>query len=201
VSYQEWESLITPSTAQASGAGAALSTAATATLSPVTGGSADVAQVNSEGAFQGWQAGMQIRVTARGFITTTTTSTTFTGLLAARVGNTGSTYVTLATTAALTTGTTALTGIPWKFAALIRCTQVATSGNTVATEGEFQLQNNVTAPTIGTANSIFLPMPNASGETNAAVDTTQIQGISLRGTLAGANATVQLTQWLVEALN
>jgi hypothetical protein len=34
-----------------------------------------------------------------------------------------------------------------------------------------------------------------------AVDTTQIQGLSMRGTLAGANATVQLTQWLVEAMN
>jgi len=42
--------------------------------------------------------------------------------------------------------------------------------------------------------------PNASGETAAAVDTTQIQGLSLRGTLAGANATIVCTQWLAEAL-
>jgi len=33
------------------------------------------------------------------------------------------------------------------------------------------------------------------------VDTTQLQGISMRATLAGANATIQLTQWIVEALN
>ena len=46
----------------------------------------------------------------------------------------------------------------------------------------------------------MLGLPNASGETAAAVDTTSIQGVSLRGTLAGANATIQLTQWFVEAL-
>lgn len=204
MSYQEWVSLIVPSTPQATGAGTVLNTATTATLSPVTGGSADVAQVNSEGAFQGWSVGMLILVIARGFITTTTTSTTATFLLAARVGNTGATYVTLATTAGITTGTTALTGIQWKCEALIRCTNVATSGNTVATQGELTLTNNATAPTINAVtNAVQLQagLPAVSGETNAAVDTTQIQGLSLRGTLAGANATVQLTQWLVESLN
>jgi hypothetical protein len=201
MSNQEWISLITPATPQGSGAGAALSTATTATLSPVTGNAADVAQVNYEGAFQGWEAGLQIRVKARGFLTVTATSTTLTLLLAARVGNTGSTYVTLATTPALTTGTTALTGIQWRFEGLIRCTAIAISGNTVSTQGEFIFQNNVTVPAIGTANAIILPMPSVSGETAAAVDTTQVQGLSLRGTLAGANATMQLTQWLVEALN
>jgi hypothetical protein len=197
---QNWVSLLSPATPHGSGAGAALSTAATATLSPVTGGSADVAQVNAEGFYQGWENGVQIRVTARGFITTTATSTTFTGLLAARVGNAGATYITLATTPGLTTGTGALTGIQWRFEALIRCTNVATAGNTVATQGEFTFQSNVTAPAIGTANATFLPAPSVSGETNAAVDTTQQQGLSLRGTLAGANATVQLTQWAVEML-
>ena len=203
MSYQEWISLITPSTIQGSGPGATLNTATTATLSPVTGGTADVAQVNVEGAFQGWQAGMLIRVTARGYITSTTTSTTVTFLLAARVGNTGTTYVTLATSAGLATSATAQTGNPWKLEALIRCTNVATSGNTVATQGEMWVsQNPATAQTLNTGSAgVNLYLPSASGETNAAVDTTQIQGISLRGTLAGANATVVCTQWLVEALN
>ena len=203
MSYQEWISLITPSTIQGSGPGATLNTATTATLSPVTGGTADVAQVNVEGAFQGWQAGMLIRVTARGYITSTTTSTTVTFLLAARVGNTGTTYVTLTTSAGLATSATAQTGNPWKLEALIRCTNVATSGNTVATQGEMWVsQNPATAQTLNTGSAgVNLYLPSASGETNAAVDTTQIQGISLRGTLAGANATVVCTQWLVEALN
>lgn len=210
MSYQDWVSLLSPDTPHGSGAGAVLNTAATATLSPVTGGTADVAQVNSEGTYQGWGAGFLIRVLARGFLTTTATSTTATFLLASRVGNTGSTYVTLATTNGITTGTTVLTGVQWRLEALIRCTAVATSGNTVATQGELSLMGITSVPAAaanpfpltGNASvSAWIPMPAASGETNAAVDTTQIQGISLRATLAGANATIQLTQWMCEAMD
>jgi hypothetical protein len=201
VASQNWVSLLNPDSAQASGAGAALSTATTATLSPVTGGTADVAQVNPAGQYLGWKAGLLIRVTARGYITTTATSTTATWLLAARVGNTGSTYVTLATSAGITTGTGALTGLQWKLEGTVRCTGIATSGNTVSTQGELSIGASA-AQTIGTATpQIWVGLPNVSGETAAAVDTTQLQGLSLRGTLAAANATVQLTQWLVEALN
>jgi len=197
---QNWITLINPANPQGTGAGAALNTATTATLSPVTGSGADVAQVNAEGQYQGWAPGSLIRVTARGFITTTATGTTVTFLLASRVGNTGSTYVTLATTAGISTPAAANTGIPWKCEALIRCTAVSTSGNTVSTEGEM-LIGAIAAQTILTATAgVNVAMPNASGETAAAVDTTQVQGISMRATLAGANATVQLTQWLVESV-
>jgi len=87
--------------------------------------------------------------------------------------------------------------------ALIRCTGIATSGNTVSTEGELYIsQNPSTSQTVNTASAgVNLYLPSASGETAAAVDTTQLQGISMRATLAGANATIQLTQWLVEALD
>jgi len=203
---QAWVSLLNPDAPLASGAGAALNTAATATISPVFGGSAaaDVAAVQPPGPWAGaWDPSFLIRVTARGFITTTTTSTTATFLLAARAGNTGSTYITLATAPGLATSTTAMTGVPWKLEALIRCTAVATSGNTVATQGEMYLSPNpATSQTLNTASAgVNLYLPSASGETNAAVDTTQLQGISMRATLAGANATIQLTQWIVEALN
>lgn len=208
---QTWVSLLNPASAQASGAGTALNTATTATISPVGGGTADVADVQPAAAYLGWFTGMVIRVTARGFLTTTTTSTTFTPFLAARVGNAGSTYVTLATTNGITTGTTALTGIQWKCEALIRCTGVASSGNTVSTQGEFGLLGllasgtalaaNPQALTTGASIGAAFPMPAASGETAAAVDTTQLQGLSMRATLAGANATVQLTQWIVETLD
>lgn len=200
---QSWVSLLNGGSSLTSGAGAALTTG-TATISPVTGSTADVAQVQPSGQYLGWYDGMLVRVTARGFITTTGTSTTATFFLASRVGNANSTYVTLATSAAITTGTGSLTGVPWQLDALIRCTEVATSGNTLSTMGRLTFPNNVTAPTIGAVtNGVDLTafMPNVSGETAAAVDTTQLQGISLRGTLAAANATVQLSQWLVEALN
>jgi hypothetical protein len=96
------------------------------------------------------------------------------------------------------------TGIPFKLEGLIRCTSIATSGNTVSTEGEIIFTDNTTAPTLGGVTngvSLLAGLPAASGETAAAIDTTQLQGISMRGTLAAANATVQLTQWLVEALD
>lgn len=200
---QFWVSLLNPASPLAAGAGAALSTAATATISPVNGASADVAQVQPSGQPFGFYPGLLVRVSARGFITTTGTSTTATFLLASRVGNSGSTYVTLATTAGLATGTGTITGVPWKLEALIRCTAVATSGNTLATEGEMYIsQQPSTSQTVNTASAgVNLYLPNASGETAAAVDTTQLQGISMRATLAGANATIQLTQWLVEALD
>jgi hypothetical protein len=202
---QNWVSLLNPASPQASGAGTALTTATTATISPVTGSGADVAQVQAPGPYPGaWYDGLLVRVTARGYITTTSTSTTATFLIASRVGNTGSTYVTLATTAGLATSTTAITGAQWKLEALIRCTATpATSGNTVSTQGEMYIsQNPSTSQTINTASAgVNLYLPNASGETAAAIDTTQLQGISMRATLAGANATVQLTQWLVEALD
>ena len=200
---QNWVSLLNPNSVQASGAGSALTTATTATISPVTGGSADVVQVNPAGQYLGWAAGMLIRVKARGYITTTTTSTTATFLLAARVGNTGSTYVTLATSAGAATSTTAITGAPWSLEATVRCTAIATSGSTVSTQGEMLISPNPsTAQTVNVASAgVNLYLPNASGETAAAVDTTQLQGISMRATLAGANATIQLTQWIVEAMN
>jgi len=200
MSSQNWVSLLNPRSPHGSGAGAALTTATTATLSPVTGPGADVAQVNQEGQFQGWDVGLLIRVTARGFITTTATGTTFTPLLAARIGNSGSTYVTLATGPGISTPAAANTGLQWKLEALLRCTACANSGNTVSSQGEFEVLP-IAAQTILTASAVTkVGLPNASGETAAAVDTTTVQGLSMRGTLAGANATVQLTQWLVEAM-
>lgn len=198
---QNWVSLINPASAQSSGAGAALSTAATATLSPTTGSTADVAQVNPEGQYQGWEAGMKIRVSARLFVTTVSTAGTLTFFLASRVGNAGSTYVTLATTSAVSTPAAANTGIQGKIEAFIRCTGLATSGNTVSTQGEVTF-GALAGQTILTATAqVWVGMPNASGETAAAVDTTQLQGISLRCTQATSTCTVQATQWVVEMMD
>ena len=206
---QSWVSLLNPASPQASGAGTAIvSSATTATISPVTGLGSDVAQVQPGGQPYGWYAGLLVRVTAQGYITTTTTACNYTFLLAARVGNSGSTYVTLATTGTITGTATALTGLQWTLTGLIRCTAVATSGNTVSTQGSFEIVNNATAPTLNVAGGslaagvlVNAPLPAASGETAAAVDTTQLQGISLRATTSTAQGTVALTQWLVEALD
>jgi hypothetical protein len=192
-------SLLTPG---APAAGAAFTVgASTATLSPQTGSGADTAQVNPPGQYLGWQASQLIRVTARGFLTTIATAGSLAFAMAARVGNAGATYLPLATTAAIATTAAANTGIQWKMEGLIRCTAVAASGNTVAAQGEISF-GVLAAQTLLTATAqVWVAMPNASGETASAVDTTQVQGLSLRCTGTAASGTVQCTQWLVEALN
>ena len=197
---QNWVSLLQPPQHLWSGAGTVMNTATTATLSPrPTPNTPDYNAFVPAGAFY---QGMLIRVTARGFITTVATSGTLVFSLASNIGNTATTYVTLAATAALTTGTAVITGLQWDLRALIRCTSVATSG-ALATQGELRVGTNVTAPTLVTppVNEIKLPMPSASGETSATVDTTQTQGIALRCVQTTSTATVQLTQWLVEQLD
>ena len=52
-----------------------------------------------------------------------------------------------------------------------------------------------------TASGLVVGIPNASGESVAAVNTMRTQGIALRATLAGANATIQCTQWILELMN
>lgn len=205
---QQWVSLLNPASSRASGAGTVLNTAATATISPCQAGAltADVATVNPDGyPVLAWYPGLLIRVLARGFLTTTGTSTTATWLLRANKGNSNS-FTTLATTVGLTTGTGSVTGLQWKAEALIRCTAVGsgTSGS-VSTQGEFCILSAVTLNPVAlagtTGNDTNMPMPNISGETALGLDTTQVTGIGLAATLAGANATVQCTQWLVEALD
>jgi hypothetical protein len=205
---QTWGNILIPAQTVWSGAGTALSTATTATISPRP--TPNTADYNAFVPAGGFYPGMLIAVVARGFVTTTTTSTTLTFFLASNIGNTGTTYVTLATTGGISTGTTAMTGIQWKLEALIRCTAVATSG-TLVTQGEFGFYGllasgaavaaNPQALTTGTSIGNAFPLPAISGETTATVDTTQTQGIALRATLAGANATVQCTQWLPTQLN
>ena len=203
---QSWSGLLNVGTAW-SGAGTVLNTATTATISPQPSSNYDF-PIQNGGLPYGWYAGMILRVTARGFITTTTSSGTLTFFLAANTTNgTGTTYTTLATTAGITTGTVALTGLQWHLSAAMRCTAVASSGNTLSTQGELRVINNATAPTLNAAtNAVTLTatLPSVSGETAAAVNTAGASppiGVALRCTQATSLCTVQLTQWLLEMMD
>jgi hypothetical protein len=204
MSNQNWVSLIN---AGNTGPGTALVTGTTkTTISPCQAGAltADVALVNPAGQPLGWYAGLLIRVSARFYITTTATASNLTFTLESNKGNTG-TYVIMASTGAIVGTTTVLTGLQCKFEAWLRCTAIAASGNTILASGEVEIPNNATVPTInGVTNGVLLkaPMPQASGETASAVDTTSLQGLSLRCTpsiSAGVNP-IQVTEWLAEAL-
>jgi len=179
---------------QTIGAGSALSTATTATLSPQSGG-ADYTIPASL-----LYVGMLLVVEAAGFLTSTASSTTATIFLTAGSGPT-----TLATPSGITTPASAITGFQWRWRSLSRITALASSGNTISTQGRLELAAVTTpalpgAPQAMTgAGMVALPAPNASGETAAAVNTLANMAIMLRGTLAGANATIQCTQFVVAA--
>jgi hypothetical protein len=206
---QYWVSLLNPGLAS-SGPGALYTEGiSTAVLSPQTSvANQDYAVAQAGGQPLGWYQGWLIRVTARGFVTTNTTTGTLTISLRANKNNATApaSNVVLATTVGLTTGTTAVTGIQWEVEALIRCTTVASSGNTVSAQGAWTLFNSGAAVpanplTLASSTALDFPMPNASGETAAAVDTTQPQGIQLCATGTASSGSIQCTQWLVEALN
>jgi hypothetical protein len=145
--------------------------------------------------------GLVLRLTAQGFLTTTGTSTTATIFTAA-----GATPTTLATPVGITTGTTVITGIQWWWESYSRITAIASSGNTILTQGRLVLGNSGAAvpanPIALTGTAAVGPLfaPNASGETAAAVDTTAAMAVVMRGTLAGANATINCQQFFIEAV-
>jgi hypothetical protein len=205
VANQNWSGLLNWGTAW-TGAGTALSSAATATISPQPASNYDF-PVQNGGLYGGWYPGLLIEVTARGYLTTTSTAGSLTWFLGANTANgTAATYTTLATTAALTTTTAVFTGIQWKLEALIRCTAIASTGNTISTQGELVIGSDATAPTLATTThglALWLPMPATSGETAVALNTASASpplGIALRCTQATSACTVQLTEWVLEGI-
>jgi len=186
---QSWVSLLDNATTFQTSSGTLLNTATTATISPQAAGSKDFTLPANF-----FYPGLTLRVTAQGFITTTGTSTTLTVLLAT------STPTTLATSAGMATGTGTLTGLPWQLKGFITCTAIGSGVNTLLTEAVMFIATS-TAPAIGTANCTMVGLPSASGATATQIDTTSAQGICLRATLAGANASIQCTNWDIEALD
>lgn len=188
---QGWVSLLDSATTYQANNGTLLNTATTATISPQAAGSKDFTLPANF-----FYPGCTLRISAQGFVTTTGTQTTLTVLLAT------STPTTLATTSGILTGTGSLTGLPWRLDAFITCTAIGSSGNTLTTQGVLFLAASTATPTIPTTNNcMMIGLPAASGGTAAAIDTTSAQGICLRATLAGANASIQCTNWDIEWMN
>ena len=190
---QSWVSLLNNATTYQTSSGTLLNTATTATISPQQAGSNNDFTLPANFFYPG----CTLRIWAQGFLTTTGSSTTLTVLLAA---NKAGSYTTLATSAGMATGTGSLTGLPWELHAYIICAAIGSTGNTLTTQGIIKFATS-TAPAIGTANMTIAGLPSASGGTAAAIDTTSAQGIALRGTLAGANASIQCTNWDIEWLD
>lgn len=192
---QSWSGLLNGGPPWQTTQGTALTTAVTATISPQ-------APTTKDFQIQPWfiYPGAVFRFIARGFLTTTATSTTATIFAAAGAS------VIIATPVGITTGTTVITGIQWEWESISRVTAIASTGNTISTQGSLRLSNSGAGvpanPIALTATpGMLLPAPNVSGETAAAVDTTTAMSVMMRGTLAAASATIQCTQFLVESLD
>lgn len=209
---QSWVSLINAG-AFATGPGATLTLAAsTQVASPVTGATnQDVAVVNGAGQPLGWYPGLVMKILARGYYTSSATTGTLTYKLMYNKANSTAiaSQTAILATNGITTQGSVVTGMQWRFDALVRCTAIATSGNTVAAQGELQFFILAgTPPTLpaspvlmSTAPGWSIAAPNITGETATAVDTTQLAGINLSVTGTAAQGTLACTQWIVEALD
>ena len=194
--YQGWTQLLNSDSPWQTTVGTALSTATTATVSPQAPTAKDFAVATSY-----LYPGAVLRLTAQGLLTTTGTTTTATIFAAA-----GATPTTLATPVGITTGATIISGIQWWMLLMCRIVATASTGTTIQSQGWLNLGNSGAAvpanPIALTATpGMTLPMPNASGETAAAIDTTVAMPVMIRGTLAGANATIQCTQFFIEHMD
>lgn len=168
------------------GAGTALNTATTATISPQNATSKDYLISPYE-----WRVGKCLKVFGSGILSSGGTASNLTIFLAA-----GGTPTTLSTTPAMALGTGSITNAPWHMWARIRCLAVASSGNTLETEGTI-LYANTAAPSFTTANAGVLDLPL----TSAAIDLTTSCALMLRATLSAAFGAITCQTFFISSWN
>lgn len=196
MSNQGWVQLLNDGAPWQTTQGTVLNTAVTATISTQAAGGKDYAVATSY-----FKPGSVFRLTAQGLITTTATSSVFTIFPAA-----GATPTALCTPVGITTGTTVITGLQWMLMAICRVTALGSTGNTISSQGWLELGNTGAAvpanpiALTAAATGMKLPMPNASGETAAAIDNTSAVAMMIRGTSTVAGPSMQCTQFLIESM-
>jgi hypothetical protein len=168
------------------GAGATLNTATTATISPQNATAKDYLISPYE-----WRVNKVLKIYASGAVSSGGTTSNLTMFLAA-----GGTPTTLSTGPAVALGTGSITNAPWHLWARIRCLAVASSGNTLETEGTIIL-GNTAAPAFATANAVMIDLPL----TSAAVDLSTSCAIMLRATLSAAFGAITCQSFLVTSWN
>lgn len=197
---QFWESLVNAGSPWQTASGTALSTAATASLSPEgAGGTGSDPLVPAYGFYQGFVA----RITARGVYTCGSTATNLTlAVYASAPGTALSGGTALATTGAMAMPVS-VTNLWWRLTAYVQCRQIAqgTSTATLYSHGEVLIQ---TATASGTTGNVQVwPVPATAGPTAASVDTTIAHTLGLVGTLSQATGSpaITCTNFTIEALD
>jgi len=190
MAQQAWFAPLNGGTPWQTASGTALSTAATATISPeIAGGTGGDPQVFS------FYEGLVIGYKARGVYTVGSTATNGTFALYASVtGTAASGGTSLATTGAFALPTS-VTNLYWFLEGEIQCRQMAqgTGTPTLYTHGHMTIQTAAYESTLTNSNSQILPMPATNGPTAADVDTTITHTIALVGTLSQATGSPSVT--------
>ena len=197
MAQQSWMNLLNAGAPWQTTNGAALtSSATTATISPQAPTTQDFVLPSQYNGLQ-FYPGMTLWLRARGVCNAGATTSNLTLFFAAGVSGTLAT--TLTTSGALTLGTTITTSVGWRAEAIIRCTGIGSSGNTLAASGDWILSTAAGANTgtLGTSNSTIMTM----AETTTALNTyTSATAIGLRATLSAAFGSVQCNEFLVMQL-
>jgi hypothetical protein len=189
---QDWVNLLNWGVPWQTSQGTALSaTATTATISPQAGGPQDFILPTQSTGTQ-WYEGMTLKIEASGTINSGGTASNLTVFLAAGVSGTLAT--TLSTSTAMALGVGTLTGLEWYLLSTIRCINVGSTGNTLATEGHMHVQTSTAGLAIGTANDTVVPLPF----TQTAFNTyTAATAVGLRATLSAAFGLIQCNSFQI----
>ena len=196
MAQQSWVNLLNAGSPWQTAQGATLSTAATATISPQAPTNQDFVLPGQPNGLQ-WYTGMQLRLRARGVLTTGGTTTSLT--LFPAIGVSGTLATTLCTTPAVVLGATTLTALAWYMDADITCTALGSTGNTLISDGILSMSDTTAnGGALVTANTCTVALPFATTAFNTYTAAT---AIGLRATLSAAFGSIICNRFTVEQVS
>ena len=194
---QTWVNLLNAGVPWQTVQGTLLNTATTATISPQAGGPQDFVLPSQPTGLQ-WYAGMVLRVTARGLLTSGGTTSSLTMNVSA--GPSAGAGTALVTTGAIPLGTTTLTAQVFKLEVIIRVIALTTAAATfLDAQGDLTLTAGTT-PTLTTASGAVAPLAYTLTNGSTLSPYTAATALFLRGTLSAAFGSVQCNQFLIEQM-
>src|SRR5258708_5939386 len=162
MAQQSWVNLLNAGSPWQTAQGTSLTTAATATVSPQAPTTQDFVLPGQPNGLQ-WYVGMQLRLRARGNMSSGGTTTSLTVFPA--IGVSGTLGTALCTTPAIVLGATTLTTLVWTLESDITCTALGSTGNTLISDGMLTMSDTAAnAGTLITANTVAVGLPFLASE-------------------------------------
>ncbi len=196
MAQQSWVNLLNAGSPWQTAQGTSLTTAATATVSPQAPTTQDFVLPGQPNGLQ-WYVGMQLRLRARGNMSSGGTTTSLTVFPA--IGVSGTLGTALCTTPAIVLGATTLTTLVWTLESDITCTALGSTGNTLISDGMLTMSDTAAnAGTLITANTVAVGLPFLASAFNTYTAAT---AIGLRATLTAAFGNFQCNRFTVEQVS